>query len=321
MDEPRERSEEIRVSAVEAGRRIDVLLRERFPGVGRARWKEEIAAGRVLRNDRPVRKGEIAREGDRIFLVPPDAVPSIAPDPEGPLTVLYEDEASLVVEKEAGLPTLPRNGRDRGALACRVAARYPETATVGRPLEAGLVHRLDTGTSGLLVAARTETAYVLLRDQWRARRVRKEYLALAEGRIVRPFTADAPIGHHPGSARRMIAGAGGRAAETRFEPLYAASGRTLLWAELREGRRHQIRVHLAAAGHPVAGDPLYGSGGGGRMMLHAARVRFISPAGDGVSVNAISDPPADFRERLAAEAGEEAFEFMESRLEAVRRER
>ena len=307
------------VRAGEAGRRIDVLLRERFPEVSRALWKEEIAAGRVLRNGRPVRKGALMREGDRIDAAPP-AGPSIAPDPEGELMVHHEDEAAIAVEKEAGLPTLPRSGSDTFALACRVAARYPETASVGRPLEAGLVHRLDTGTSGIVVGARNETAYVLLRDQWRLRRARKEYIVLSHGRVERPFTADAPIGHHPRSARRMIAGPGGRPARTRFEPVHHAADRTLLQADLREGRRHQIRVHLAAAGYPVVGDPVYGKGDGGRMMLHAARVFFTSPAGEDAEVNVVSPPPPGFRERLVAEAGAEAAEAMKSLLERLRGE-
>ena len=201
------------------------------------------------------------------------------------------------MEKPSGLPTMPKDGADAAALACRLAARYPELTGVGPPLEAGLVHRLDAETSGLLVAARSEADRQALRFLWKWRRVDKEYLALVHGAVSRSFTVLLAIGHHPKSARRMVLSPGGMSAESRVRPLCRGKNWSLVAVSLREGRRHQIRVHLAESGYAVAGDPLYGNGPAKdsvpRLMLHASRLGFrIDPSSE--AVRFYSRPPEDF---------------------------
>ncbi|MFH1277279.1 MAG: RluA family pseudouridine synthase [Candidatus Eisenbacteria bacterium] len=309
---------EIEVTPDEGNRRLDLFLRGRLPGVSRAWWKARIEDGQVLRNGRPAKKSDLVAAGDRIDLSrlsPPVEIglrPGIAED----LVVRYEDESVVVVEKEAGLPTIPKNGEETNALACRLVARFPELRSVGKPLEAGLLHRLDTGTSGLLVAARNDEAYARLREQWRWRRVEKEYVALVAGAVERPFTVLLPIGHHPKSAKRMVAGKG-RTAETCVRPVWRGARVSVVIADLREGRRHQIRLHLAESGHPVIGDPLYGrvregkerGSDGPRLMLHAFSIRFrVDPEGEPIRV--LSEPPEDFTGEVRRRLGREGVEAM-----------
>lgn len=166
---------EIVVGRDEGNIRVDLFLRARLPGASRALLRREIGAGHILRNGRPIRKGDLLKEGDRLDLRSFDMETDvrIAPDPDSALLVLHENADILVIAKEPGLPTLPRDRSDTHALACRLVARYPELADLGPPFEAGLLHRLDTETSGILVAARTRGAFALLRDQWRWKRVEK----------------------------------------------------------------------------------------------------------------------------------------------------
>jgi 23S rRNA pseudouridine1911/1915/1917 synthase len=194
---------------------------------------------------------------------------------------------------------------------------------LGPPFEAGLLHRLDTETSGILVAARTRGAFALLRDQWRWKRVEKVYLALVDGEARGSFTMLVPIGHHPKSRKRMVTGGGGRSAETRFRTLYATRRASLLVANLREGRRHQIRVHLAAAGHPIVGDRLYARGKKGsapRLLLHAWRLRFPLRPGE-APIDVACPPPADFEDAVARMLGEGALRALRKTLRGPSRRR
>jgi 23S rRNA pseudouridine1911/1915/1917 synthase len=267
----------------------------------------------------------VLRGGDRLdvsALVLPVA-PAIAEDSDGALAVLHEDPDLVVVSKEAGLPTLPRDASDTRALACRLVARYPELRSIGPPLEAGLVHRLDTMTSGILVAARTPEAHALLKDLWRYRRVEKTYVALVEGVVRESFTVLVPVAHDPRSAKRMTVGRQGRSAETRFRSLAAGARASLVLASLREGRRHQIRVHLRTAGHPVVADPLYAGlskGGAPRLMLHAARIRFRL-RDDAAPIDVVSPPPRDFVQVVARELGPRGVRALERVLGAPPRKR
>lgn len=313
------------VDAAGAGKRIDVFLRDLLPGTSRTVIREEIAAGRVRIDGRPVAKGRSVYEGEEIDISAfrDRRRETIAPDPEGDLRVLHEEETFLVVDKEAGLPALPANADETAALACRVAARYPETAGVGGRFESGLVHRLDTATSGLLVVARDEPTWRLLRAEWKLRRVEKEYLALVRGGVRKPFTVLHPIAHHPKSARRMIVSPSGKSAESRVRPLASGGRRSLVAVSLREGRRHQIRVHLASAGFPVAGDDLYGEGpekdGVPRLMLHALWLRFRP--GEGARRGFLSEPPDDFRAAAEKSVGRDGSRAIDRyREELLRRE-
>jgi 23S rRNA pseudouridine1911/1915/1917 synthase len=217
------------------------------------------------------------------------------------LEIVWQDEHLLVVDKPAGLVVHPARGHREGTLSQLLAG----TAAGGEPERAGIVHRLDRDTSGLLVVACTEEAHRLLQAALRKRLIEREYLALVEGRPpARTGTIEAPIGRHPRIRTRMaVGGVGAREARTHFT-LERSLGRvSLLRLRLDTGRTHQIRVHLQAIGHPVCGDPEYGTGGRDsilgleRQFLHATRLAFPHPI-TGTSVEVESPLPADLREAL-----------------------
>jgi 23S rRNA pseudouridine1911/1915/1917 synthase len=223
------------------------------------------------------------------------------------LTIAWRDEHLLVIDKPAGLVVHPARGHREGTLSQLLAG----TAAGGRPERAGIVHRLDRDTSGLLVVACSEDAHRLLQDALRKRLIEREYLALVEGLPpARTGTIEAPIGRHPRIRTRMaVGGSGSREARTHFTLERSLRDFSLLRLRLDTGRTHQIRVHLQAIGHPVCGDPEYGTGGGDpslgltRQFLHATRLAFPHPiTGEPIEVN--SPLPEDLREALErAETG------------------
>jgi 23S rRNA pseudouridine1911/1915/1917 synthase len=176
----------------------------------------------------------------------------------GPLVVLAADEDLVVVDKEPGVAVHPGAGRDSGTLVNFLLERYPDVADVGSPARPGVVHRLDIGTSGVLVVARTPAAYQQLIRSFRERSVRKRYLAIVYGSPPAAGEIDAPIGRHRAERKRMTVRTDGRPARTRYRVLASRSGVALLDVDLETGRTHQIRVHLKARGHPLVGDPVYG---------------------------------------------------------------
>lgn len=286
---------ELLVGEEDAGTRIDVYLRAKLEGLSRAIIKREIVEKRLLVNGRPIRKSYPVQPGDRIPLDWYHAIrqATILADPGGELLVAGETARMIAFNKQPGLPTLPKSHRDGNALACRIVARYPELASVGGPLEGGLVHRLDTATSGVILAARTPDDYEDLRLLWRLHRVRKEYVAILEGELVRSLNIRKGMAHQ--SAKRMKIDANGISAQTFVTPIArAANGkRTLAQIEIREGRRHQIRLHTADAGHPVCGDAIYGNGTEtDRLLLHAFALELTVPGDETRAFHA--DPPADF---------------------------
>jgi 23S rRNA pseudouridine1911/1915/1917 synthase len=238
--------------------------------------------------------------------LPPEDRAGPRPDPTLPLDVRYEDESVIVVDKSPGLVVHPAGGHRDGTLVNAVLARYPEVAGVGDPARPGIVHRLDVGTSGLLVVARTPEAYVSLVDQLAGRRVRRVYLALVWGQ---PEAAsgliDAPVGRSLRDPLRMTVSETGRTARTRYE-IVASYTRpavvSLLRCRLETGRTHQIRVHLAAIEHPVVGDARYRGKRRGvdapRPMLHAAELAFTHPR-TGAEVSFAAEVPPDMAAVLA----------------------
>jgi 23S rRNA pseudouridine1911/1915/1917 synthase len=217
------------------------------------------------------------------------------------LTIAWRDEHLLVIDKPAGLVVHPARGHREGTLSQLLAG----AAAGGRPERAGIVHRLDRDTSGLLVVACSEDAHRLLQDALRKRLIEREYLALVEGLPpARTGTIEAPIGRHPRIRTRMaVGGSGSREARTHFTLERSLRDFSLLRLRLDTGRTHQIRVHLQAIGHPVCGDPEYGTGGGDpslgltRQFLHATRLAFPHPiTGEPIEVN--SPLPEDLREAL-----------------------
>ncbi len=233
--------------------------------------KQRVAAGDELAIDDALPRGVAAPEADSAVVVP----------------VVYADDDVIVVDKPVGLVVHPGSGNPTGTLVNGLLARYPELATVGDPARPGIVHRLDAGTSGLLVVARSDRAYDALVAALSARTVTREYLALVWG--VPESTAgliDAPLGRSQREPTKMAVTVGGREARTRYR-VTAAFSEPVPVAELRcsleTGRTHQIRVHLAAIDHPVVGDLSYGGPRSGltvvvnRPMLHAARLAFVHP--------------------------------------------
>jgi 23S rRNA pseudouridine1911/1915/1917 synthase len=220
------------------------------------------------------------------------------PAPREPFTIAYEDEHLLVVDKAAGVVVHPARGHREDTLSQLLAA----SARGGDPARAGIVHRLDRDTSGLLVVARSEQAHAKLQRALQRREIERDYLALVIGRPpARSGTIEAPIGRDPHVRTRMaVGGAHPREARTHFELDRALPEHSLLRLKLETGRTHQIRVHLQAIGHPVAGDPEYGGRGAlglQRQFLHATRLAFAHPI-TGAPIDLASPLPADLREAL-----------------------
>jgi 23S rRNA pseudouridine1911/1915/1917 synthase len=281
------------------GVRLDRWLAVRLGDLSRTRVRGLIDEGRVLVDGRPARAAHRLRPGEHIEArIPPPPPQDLLPEPL-PLQIVFEDADLLVVDKPAGLVTHPGAGRAGGTLAAAALAHAPEMAGVGGPGRPGVVHRLDKGTSGLIVLARTRRAYESLVAQLAARQVTRRYLCLVHGRVPRESdTIDAPIGRDPRSRVRMaVVPAGrGKRAITRYRVLERFAGFTWLECRLLTGRTHQIRVHLASIGHPVAGDATYGRrrseragapdspqvaealAGLGGVALHAAGLGFLHPA-------------------------------------------
>ncbi|HEY2814110.1 MAG TPA: RluA family pseudouridine synthase [Acidimicrobiales bacterium] len=228
----------------------------------------------------------------------PKADPSIAFD------VVFEDDHVIVVDKPAGLVVHPGAGNTNGTLVNGLLARYPEITPVGAPERPGIVHRLDKDTSGLLLVARTPDAHAALTNQLKARSVTRRYLALVWGHFDSPRgVVDAPIGRSARTPTRMTVSARGRDARTTYEVIEAYTDpaeASLVWCALDTGRTHQIRVHLAAIGHPVVGDGRYGgrrtpAADVGRFFLHAAQLGFDHPV-TGEPLTFESSLPADLAE-------------------------
>jgi 23S rRNA pseudouridine1911/1915/1917 synthase len=266
--------------------RLDAFLAAAVPGVGRRLARRLAASGDVRVNGRRARKGTRLRAGDVVTL--PDLPAAIAPEPELALPVVHEDAAVVAVEKPGGMPSHALDPRERGTAAAFLVARWPEMAAVGTPLAPGLVHRLDTGTSGLLLAARDVETWHRLRAAFRAREVAKRYLAVVAGvpswderRISQPLAHDARD-----RGRMVAAPPGTRAwpAESTLRVLARGTAAALVAVEIRTGVTHQVRAHLALAGHPVLNDVRYGGPETPglalrRHALHAARLVLAHPAG------------------------------------------
>ena len=274
----------------------------RLFGVSRGRAMDWISEGRVRVDGKRAPKGTPVGPGARVSVErPPPDQP--APQPELAIRIVHADQHIVVADKPAGMPSHPLKPGEKGTAANALVGRFPELAAVGpQAREGGLVHRLDTDTSGLLLAARTDAAHQMLRAQFSARTVDKGYLALAAGEIHAGGEIALPLAHDSRDSSRMAAisdpeyaeAHGARPAVTRFMPVERRGGFTLLDVEIPTGVMHQIRAHLAFIGHPLAGDALYGGPpitGLDRHFLHAARLAFAHP--DGSRARFESALPAD----------------------------
>jgi 23S rRNA pseudouridine1911/1915/1917 synthase len=284
-------------SAEDAGRRLDRFLAG--PLGSRSQAQAVIDAGLVRVDGAARPKRHVLREGEVVDV--DQARERAAEDPAGeaPFAVAYEDDQLLVVDKPPGVVVHPARGHATGTLAQALGGRV---AGGEDPWRAGIVHRLDRDTSGLLVVAKSDEVHRALKSLLSSRRLRREYLALADGHLdARTGTIDAPIGRDRHDRLRVSVDTDHpREARTHFETDRLLPSATLLRVTLETGRTHQIRVHLAAIGHPVSGDPLYGRAGRfglERQFLHAARLSFPHPV-TGAEVDVRSELPADLRAAL-----------------------
>jgi 23S rRNA pseudouridine1911/1915/1917 synthase len=268
---------ELVVAPEDAGERLDVFV-ARAAG-SRAAAQRLIDGGAVLVDGRPLAKRHRVTAGERVAIG--ELTPSAPPDaPPATFEIAYEDEHLIVVDKPPGVVVHPGAGHRAGTLVQALEGRVAGGADRDRP---GVVHRLDRDTSGLLVLARTDDAHAALQDALQRREIVREYLALVEGRpAARRGTIDAPLGRDRRARTRMSTDTDDpREAVTHFEVERNLPSATLLRVRLETGRTHQIRAHLQAIGHPVAGDPEYGRPrlyGLQRQFLHAARLAFAHPA-------------------------------------------
>jgi 23S rRNA pseudouridine1911/1915/1917 synthase len=280
-----------------AGERLDVFL---APHAGSRAAAQRLIDGGHVTVDGAVRpKRHVLARGELVRVEEPGATAPAAAVPDAEFAVAWEDEHLIVVDKPAGVVVHPARGHAQGTLAQALAERV---AGGEDPERAGIVHRLDRDTSGLLVVARSEPVHAALKAQLAARELVREYLALVEGRPpARRGTIDAPLGRDRRVRTRVSTDTEEpRPAVTHFEVERALPDDTLLRVRLETGRTHQIRAHLLAIGHPVAGDPEYGTAGRHglrRQFLHAARLAFAHPV-TGTAVDVTSPLPEDLAAAL-----------------------
>ena len=290
------------------GARVDAAVSRLF-GVSRTAAVDLIEAGAVTLEGMPPAKSQRVVAGNWIEVVFPDPVTPTAPivEPVAGLRVVYDDADIVVVDKPAGVAAHPSPGWTGPTVIGGLAGAGYRIATSGAAERQGVVHRLDVGTTGLMVVAKSERAYTVLKDAFRARTVDKRYTALVQGHPdPSRGTVDAPIGRHPTHDYKWAVVADGRQSVTHYETIEAFRAASLLDIRLETGRTHQIRVHMAALRHPCVGDLMYGADPRlaatlhlERQWLHASSLTFDHPA-DGRSVSFTSAPPPDLQQALAA---------------------
>jgi 23S rRNA pseudouridine1911/1915/1917 synthase len=313
---------ELQIPAELAGERLDAALARLLPDHSRTRIKGWIESGQVLVDRLPCKPRDVVEAGSRINVRRPVGSPrSVVVLPEHiPLTLLYEDEDVMVVDKPVGLVVHPGAGNHSHTLQNALLGMDPALASLPR---AGIIHRLDKDTSGLLVVARTPEAHTSLTRQLMARTVSREYLAVCTGVMTGGGTVDQPIGRHRTDRLRMTVRPDGRPAVTHYRVLERFRAHTYLNVKLETGRTHQIRLHLSHLRYPIAGDQVYGGrfaqpkGATQRLLatlrvfkrqaLHAAGLEFDHPR-TGKRVSVQSPIPPDYAELLAA-LREDAREF------------
>jgi len=293
----------LELTADRGGERLDTFIARRCPELSRSHARRLIDEGLVSVNGRQAKPSERVTAGLSVNVtIPPPETITLVPEAI-PLTIIYQDGDIIVLDKRAGLTVHPAPGHPSGTLVNALLAACPDLRGIAGTLRPGIVHRLDKDTSGLMVVAKNDRAQRALQRQLKDRDVRKTYLALVRGvPAPREGTIAAPIGRHPKNRKKMAVVADGREATTRYRVREEIAGGqySLLEVEPVTGRTHQIRVHLAAVGHPVVGDATYGrpSAVVGRQFLHADKLAFAMPLG-GRTVEFESPLPAELREALS----------------------
>lgn len=293
----------ISVDEASAGKRIDLVVGDALT-LSRAKVKALFDDGKVRLNHRKAKKGLALSAGDTVEVDLPEETVSTAAvaDSELRVSVLHEDDVLVFVDKPAGVPTQPLQPGERGTIANALLARYPEMATVGDdPREAGLCHRLDVETSGVLLAARNKDAWKVMRAAFSEERsIEKHYLALVSGPLADEGSIDLPLAHAGNHVVPSLTE--GRPALTEFRVLQRAGSTALVEVKLITGVLHQVRAHLAAVGAPIVGDSLYGGtavAGLSRFFLHAASLGVRHPV-TGSAVHVESPLPAELKAVLEA---------------------
>lgn len=312
MPQPSAPPRQATVPDLAAGRRFDAVLAELFPEYSRSRLAAWIKSGDALLDGEPARPRDPVRGGETVTLAAVAEVQTEAEPEDIPLDILYQDADLFVLDKPAGLVVHPGAGNPSGTLVNALLHRDPGLSLLPR---AGIVHRLDKDTSGVMVVARTLPAHTGLVAQLAARQVHRQYLAVVVGALVSGGTANAAIDRHPRDRLRMAVREDGKDAVTHFRLRERFRAHTALECRLETGRTHQIRVHMQHLRHPIVGDPLYGGPlklpkgasealvaalrGFGRQALHAETLEFVHPV-TGESVRASAPLPADMLELLQA---------------------
>ena len=265
----------------EGGRRLDSEISARA-GVSRAAAQKWLDAGLVLVDGQARPKNHQTRQGEVVTVTPPPARPLDAQPEDIPLCIVYEDDALLVVDKPRGMVVHPAAGNEQGTLVNALLAHCGSSLSgINGVLRPGIVHRIDKDTSGLLVVAKTDAGHLGLSAQLEAHSMEREYRAVVHGRMRESEgVIDAPLARHPVHRKKMAVVPGGRRAVTHYRVLEQFPRFCYLSCRLETGRTHQIRVHMASIGHPLAGDPLYGPARGlsiGGQCLHAAVLGFTHP--------------------------------------------
>ena len=275
---------EFTAAPADAGQRLDRWLAGQAGAPSRSALQGLMEAGYVRRNGAPANKKDKLSAGDRITLTLPDPQPIEAQPQNIPLDIVYEDDHLLVVNKPKGMVVHPAPGNPDGTLVNALLYHCGDSLSgINGVIRPGIVHRIDKDTSGLLIVAKNDAAHRSLAEQIKAHSFTREYRAVVYGRIKADGTVDAPIARHPQERKRMavVRSPAAREAVTHYFVVRHFTGFTQLRLRLETGRTHQIRVHMAYIGHPVAGDPVYGpkkvitSLGG--QCLHAGLIGFVHP--------------------------------------------
>ena len=265
------------------GERLDKAIPTHVSDLSRAMAQRLIKTGEVTVNRQPSKPSYRVQVGDKVVVCIPAEMPAPVAPENIPLDVIYEDDVLLVVNKPAGMVVHPAYGHASGTLVNAVLAHCPQVVDVGGPDRAGVVHRLDKDTSGLILVAKDDATRAALQRQFKRRQVAKTYLALVEGQVQpREGVVEAPVGRDKRQRKKMAVVRSGREARTLYRAIEYFADYTLLEVRPHTGRTHQVRVHLAWLGYPVVGDAIYGRRRQrllrARHFLHAARIRFSHPA-------------------------------------------
>jgi len=285
------------------GERLDVYLRAKLPDLSRERIKNLIEEGFILVEGKSVKPSYKLKGGEQVLVrIPVEKEYSLQPK-EVPFEILYEDEDLAVIYKPAGIVVHPAPGHLDDTLVHGLLLKLRSLSGVGGELRPGIVHRLDKDTSGVMLVAKNDFAHKKLTQDFKERRVEKEYLAIVYGRLTqKEGTLDFPIGRHPVQRKKMAVVKEGRQALTKYKVLKLFKKATLVLAKPLTGRTHQLRVHFSHIGHPILGDPIYGGlkpdvPRPERLMLHAYRISFDHPR-TGAHLTFTKDPPEDVERYL-----------------------